>query len=275
MRWLRPRMAVRALALIGVLTVGLVLARAGPGQDVSIAPIAAARSLDRNGERARDIYTTIEQDFRTEHDLFLEVYPSSADAYATLWPLTQMIAGDLDVSRLLGQISAPASLPAFEPYWDATVSPPGYSASMQPPLGSGDRKFFDDNAWTGLALVQEYRLSGNQAALARARQVFDFTVSGWDSDPSHPDQGGVWWSQQMPNPRFAHRNTVSTASSAELGLQLYEKRAAGPKRMTWIGQRACTSGSIRTCVAPTACTETTWTSPGSSTPANSPTTRAR
>ena len=26
----------------------------------------------------------------------------------------------------------------------------------------------------------------------------------------------------MPNPRFIHRNTVSTASSAELGLQLYE-----------------------------------------------------
>jgi predicted alpha-1,6-mannanase (GH76 family) len=77
-------------------------------------------------------------------------------------------------------------------------------------------------AWTGLALVQAYRLSGDAAALARARQLFDFSVSGWDNDPTHADPGGVWWSQQMPNPRFIHRNTVSTASSAELGLQLYE-----------------------------------------------------
>ena len=93
---------------------------------------------------------------------------------------------------------------------------------MRPPLGSGDRKFFDDNAWTGLALVQAYRLSGDPAVLARARQVFDFDVSGWDADASHAAPGGVWWSQQMPNPRFVHRNTVSTASTAELGLELYE-----------------------------------------------------
>jgi uncharacterized protein YyaL (SSP411 family) len=105
---------------------------------------------------------------------------------------------------------------------------------MHPPLGSGDRKFFDDNAWTGLALVQAYRASRDPALLERARQVFEFTVSGWDGDPTHPAPGGVWWSQQMPNPRYAHRNAVSTSASAELGLQLYDVTgASAPDELDW------------------------------------------
>jgi hypothetical protein len=177
---------------------------------------------DRNLERARATLATIERDFQADGGHFLEIYPSSsAGAYATLWPLSQLVTGLLFASQLPGQRLSPDSLLAFEPYWDAGASPPGYAASMLPPLASGDRKFFDDNAWTGLALVAAYRISGDPAALARARQVFDFSVSGWDDSASHPDPGGVWWSQQNPNPRFAHRNTISTASSAELGAQLY------------------------------------------------------
>ncbi|MBV9131404.1 MAG: glycosyl hydrolase [Chloroflexi bacterium] len=109
----------------------------------------------------------------------------------------------------------------FEPYWDTTTSPPGYLAAMFESSGSG-RKFFDDNAWTGLDLVETYRSNGDSAALTRAVQIFNFTVSGWDDAPTDPDPGGVWWAQQNPNPRFAHRNTISTASSAELALRLYE-----------------------------------------------------
>jgi uncharacterized protein YyaL (SSP411 family) len=99
--------------------------------------------------------------------------------------------------------------------------------------GSGGRKFFDDNAWSGLDLVEVYRLTGDAAALARAREVFEFTISGWDNTATNPDPGGVWWSQQNPNPRFAHRNTISTASSAELAAQLFE--ATGRTHSDYLG----------------------------------------
>ena len=188
--------------------------------DAVSAAASSTTPSDRNAQRATATLAAIRQHFETVGGHFREAWPSAPDASTTLWPLTQTESGLTLAARLTGQPIAP--LTAFDPYWDAAASPPGYSASMQPPNGSGDRKFFDDNAWTGLALVQAYRLSADPAELARARQLFDFSVSGWDHDPTHADPGGVWWSQQMPNPRFIHRNAVSTASSAELGLQLYE-----------------------------------------------------
>src|SRR5262249_21763948 len=152
---------------------------------------------------------------------FLEVFPSSPDAYSTLWPLSQQVLGMLFLSAVSGQ-HVPFDAPSyFDAYWDASASPPGNSASMLPPLASGGRRFFDDNAWTGLAAVAACRSTGDTAVLLRARQIFEFTASGWDNSGTHPDLGGVWWSQQNPNPRFAHRNTISTASNAELAAQLY------------------------------------------------------
>lgn len=183
----------------------------------------------RNVERMAAVRAVIDQDFRADDGRFREVFPSDGSAYATLWPLTQTVVGLQTAAGLGGSPgNEPAAFAAFGPYWDAGVTPPGYLAAT----GGGDRKFFDDNAWSGLALVQQYRLTGDAAALGRARQVFDFDASGWDTDQTHPLPGGVWWSQQNPNPRFAHRNTVSTASSAELGLQLYE--ISGRREQTYL-----------------------------------------
>jgi uncharacterized protein YyaL (SSP411 family) len=122
----------------------------------------------------------------------------------------------------------------FDPYWDAAASPPGYTASVRAPRGDGAQKYFDDNAWVGLALVQRYRLTGDAAALARAQEVFAFDVSGWDDDLTHPAPGGVWWAQALPNSRFRHRNTISTSASAELALQLYDVTGqADPFLLEW------------------------------------------
>ena len=199
MKWLRTRTAVRSLVPIGVLTISLVLACAGPGPDESVAPIAAATRLDRNVERGRATDITIEQDFRTEHDLFLEVYPSSADAYATLWPLTQLIAGDL-TSRRLGQINATASVTAFDPYWDAAATPPGYSASMQPPLGSGDRKVLRrqrldrSGACPGVPCFRRYGRARTRPATLRLHRI----RLGRGCDARRPRRGVVVTADAQP-----------------------------------------------------------------------------
>src|SRR5579862_7460304 len=151
-------MRARLLVLVLVTTLAVVTIVLAPdlplqGRDaVAAAPAATSSTIlaDRNADRARVTFAAIQQQFRPDGNHFLETVPSEPSAYTTLWPLTQTVSGLLSASRLTGQ--PPDSLSAFAPYWDAAASPPGYSASMQPPLGSGDRKFFDDNAWTGLTL---------------------------------------------------------------------------------------------------------------------------
>ena len=59
---------------------------------------------------------------------------------------------------------------------------------------------------------------GDPPALRRAAEIFDLVVFGWDTDPSHPAPGGVFWTQA---PWSQDRNTVSNGPGAELGLHLY------------------------------------------------------
>ncbi|TMK69729.1 MAG: glycosyl hydrolase [Actinobacteria bacterium] len=62
------------------------------------------------------------------------------------------------------------------------------------------------------------------AALARyargdgARRIFRVVTGAWDSDPSHPCAGGVFWTTVAGN---HDRNTVTTATGALLAMRLY------------------------------------------------------
>src|SRR5262249_38376267 len=59
--------------------------------------------------------------------------------------------------------------------------------------------------------------------------LFDLVTDGWDTDPSHPCAGGVYWVRSGAN---HDRNTVTTANSALLALGLYE-RSGSPTYLTW------------------------------------------
>jgi predicted alpha-1,6-mannanase (GH76 family) len=62
-------------------------------------------------------------------------------------------------------------------------------------------------------------MTGDGAALDRAEQIFALVESGWDTDSSHADPGGVFWTQAAWS---TDRNTVSNMPAAELGLRLYQ-----------------------------------------------------
>jgi Glycosyl hydrolase family 76 len=155
-------------------------------------------------------------------------------APAHLWPFSRAFFATLDVSgipgELLGEIDADAAiageLKALEHYWDTIRDPPAYSSDVRASRVGGDR-YYDDNAWVGLALVQLERMRPGSGHLERAEDVFRFAVSGWDRrDAPHP--GGVFWVEQGVGlgTRNHDRNTVSTAPNAELGLHLAELRGS-------------------------------------------------
>ena len=59
---------------------------------------------------------------------------------------------------------------------------------------------------------------GDTDALNRAKAIFEVVRYGWDSDSSHANPGGTYWTQA---PWSHDRNTISNGPGAELGVHLY------------------------------------------------------
>ncbi len=189
------------------------------------ADVAGADQERKNTNRAIASYDALQGYFYDEGTgLYLEEYPrAGGNPYSYVWPYSQAMAGTVDLAGLRGvggyEDDVRDRLRALEYYWNAETQPPGYDSYVRPPLGQGGDKFYDDNEWIGLELVQHYRMAGDEQALSRAREIFDLVVFGWDKDPSHPCPGGVFWTQASWS---NDRNTVSNAPGAELGLHLYQ-----------------------------------------------------
>ncbi len=158
--------------------------------------------------------------------------PRLPGAAAHLWPTARALAAAVDLvgvrRELLVDLDARSAvawhLRALERYWDGTRSElPAYASDVIGSRFGGDR-YYDDNAWVGLALVQLERLDPGCGHGERAAELFRFAVAGWDARREAPSPGGVFWVEQGvgTGARNHDRNTVSNAPNAELGLHLAE-----------------------------------------------------
>lgn len=190
-------------------------------------PAGASGVHDGQGQaadRAADAYRALKQYFDTDNGLLLEEYPNTQqNPYSYVWPYSQAAIGVENLAGIPGRGAAYEResrnrIAAYEKYWNDTTTPKGYDSYVRPPLGGGGDKFYDDNEWIGLQLVQNFKRTGSHRSLDRAKDIFKLVVHGWDTDPSHPCPGGVYWTQA---PWSQDRNTVSNGPGAELGLHLY------------------------------------------------------
>ncbi|HVJ97420.1 MAG TPA: glycoside hydrolase family 76 protein [Acidimicrobiia bacterium] len=112
-----------------------------------------------------------------------------------VWPYGQVLEAAIatdakaDVEMLLAGLA---------PYWDGVA----YRSDIR----GGDR-FYDDNAWLGLAFVRLGRFED-------AARIFRYATTGWDAQ-----RGGVYWTEG----RNRDRNTVSTAPNAQLAMHLHAR----------------------------------------------------
>ena len=185
----------------------------------------------RNADRAVAAYEAMQEHLYTSDgsSLYLErTVPTAEDrTYSFEWPFSQAHIATLDLTGLPGRAGrefrddlADRKV-GQERYWNATggsTGLPGYDSYVRAPYGQGGDMFYDDNEWVALAKVQEFLQTGDRAALSRAKEIFTLVASGWDTDPTHPSPGGVYWTQA---PWSQDRNTVSTFPGAELATRLY------------------------------------------------------
>jgi hypothetical protein len=177
-------------------------------------------------ERAAQAYQNMLSRLRKRDGLYRYDEGLPVRAAAQLWPFARALVATLDVagigSGLPGSLDINGlideHLDTLERYWDPAGPRPAYCSDISGASRRGDR-YYDDNAWVGLALVQHERLRPGSGSLDRAQDLFQFAVSGWDQG-----QGGVFWCEQGRGTgvRNHDRNTVSNAPNAEIGLHLAE-----------------------------------------------------
>jgi hypothetical protein len=199
------------------------------------ADVRGSQHHDRSRALSRGIaaYAALERHLASNDgsDLVRERYPAASgdNAYSYEWPFSQLHVAALDLaavdSRYAAEVAQRAK--AQEHYWNAvggTTELPGYDSYPRAPYGSGGDMFYDDNEWVGLAKVQLHLQTGDSAALARAKEIFDLVRSGWDTDSTHAAPGGVFWTQANWS---QDRNTVSNMPGAQLALRLHQITGEG------------------------------------------------
>ncbi|HEX8977509.1 MAG TPA: glycoside hydrolase family 76 protein [Solirubrobacteraceae bacterium] len=172
-----------------------------------------------------------------------------------LWPVARALAATVDLAGVPAQLrpgfeveaAIDRQLRGLERYWDARGPWPAYASDLCRAPWGGDR-YYDDNAWVGLALVQLDRVQPGTAPAGRAAALFEFARSGWSTDAEAPWPGGTFWVEQGRGTgrRNHDRNTVSTAPNAELGLHLDELEGAGRRRADAERMYDWVHGALRT-----------------------------
>jgi hypothetical protein len=141
---------------------------------------------------------------------------------AFAWPYSQAMGATISVASLPGmhhQLHSDliARLNGLATYADHVDPAPAGYFSLPHASSPNSARFNDDNEWIGIELLRLYHLDRSQTLLDAAGRLMTLVWSQWDSSAS-PCPGGVPWEKLTAN---GDRNTVSNATGAELGAQLY------------------------------------------------------
>ncbi len=189
-------------------------------------------------ERATAAYTAMQTTMYVSDgtSLYHETSPASGPVYAYLWPFTRALLGTLALAGVRGEPQQQYAsdvhdrLRGLERYWDRLTFTPAYCSSVPGFFGSGGDKYYDDNAWVALALIQAHRMRlSTSTPLRRAEQLWKFAQKGWDTDRAAQIPGGVFWVQQRTGAGLTNhdRGTGATAGYAELAFHLHELTGSG------------------------------------------------
>ncbi len=158
----------------------------------------------------------IEEDFSRYDGLYIESLSNTSPA--TAWPLGVMFgalnaASQIDPTYL--QRSRELADELHAQYW-CTLNNLGAYYALYDGCSSTYR-FYDDNAWVALALIELYELSGSDKYLQWAQDTVVFCMSGENGPTDNPD-GGIRWKESHTD----GASVCSTAPTILSNLLLYQ-----------------------------------------------------
>jgi hypothetical protein len=157
-----------------------------------------ARAQDHLREWGQETLSAINRDFPPAPDLWSAgVQFSALTAAAKVDPEYQPQAGVY-------------SNWIFVHFGDANNLSAGLTAPPDHPKAD---RYYDDNAWIALDLIELYELTNEPQDLGRAKQVLQFVLSGEDDRLA----GGIWWRLH----RHETKNTCTNAPAIVAALRMY------------------------------------------------------
>ncbi|MCS7034270.1 MAG: glycoside hydrolase family 76 protein [Phycisphaerae bacterium] len=176
--------------------------------------VSEAQQRERCRRAGLDLLLRIDAAFALESGLYSQTLQASqpvgiAPCWASAVQLSALAAAAQVDSfwrpRLEGFILA------MDEYFTAHHRVGGYA--VQPGAEKPDR-YYDDNAWMALALLEAHWLTRNPEHLRRAEEAIAFVLSG----EAEPLGGGIWWHEQTRRTR----NACSTAPAIVACLRLHQ-----------------------------------------------------
>lgn len=182
---------------------------------------AAARQATSYSQAVEPLQQAIRQHFYKANTAYYKEHADSARndrPVSFLWPLCGMIQADNEVEALGAKGRIDETFSVILKYYDPKAPAPGY-ASYPPPLGGGDR-FYDDNQWIGIALMDGYFRTQKASYLSKSKEIYRFMMTAYDTATG----GGLYWEEGKRNTK----NTCSNGPGIILALQLYKATKQKP-----------------------------------------------
>ncbi|HML74495.1 MAG TPA: glycoside hydrolase family 76 protein [Anaerohalosphaeraceae bacterium] len=157
----------------------------------------------------------IRNDFRLSSGLYAQSLTQRFPAYAWAQGIhfsALVAAAKVNPSAYLAEAESVANK-MHSQYWCTSNGKSGYNASAN---NCGDR-YYDDNAWIALALMELYEITGNTTYLNRAKAVVVFCMSG-ENGPGDTPNGGIRWHESGT----CGANVCSTAPTCLANLMIYQ-----------------------------------------------------
>lgn len=135
--------------------------------------------------------------------------PQPAFMWSAGVQLTALVsAAEFSPTKYTNQLNQYANI--LQSYWNQHDGIRGYDVQPNP---QQSERYYDDNAWIVLALVDAFEITGDQKYLNRAVETFRFVLSGEDKKLG----GGIYWRED----RKQSKNTCSNAPAVVAALRLY------------------------------------------------------
>jgi uncharacterized protein YyaL (SSP411 family) len=130
-----------------------------------------------------------------------------------LWPLCGLLqaANEMDVMQPQKKYTSQV-MQYLLPYYAPLHNIIAYNAAINM-AGKPDR-YYDDNQWIGLALIDNYQQTKSDTALNIAKDIYTYMLNGYDTISG----GGLYWREGDSTTK----NTCSNGPGIVLALKLYQ-----------------------------------------------------